>query len=75
MKYLVVALRSQAWCNNFKEPDLYDDPMNFGPFKSHRIAKQVRAELNKDRLHVLKGGQPVDIGPTFRKVWIEEAPE
>jgi hypothetical protein len=49
--------------------------MTWGPYKTLRYAKKIRAKLNKERVVVWLryGEQSVDVGPAFRNVTIVES--
>lgn len=49
MMYKVVSYRTRTFCKVFAVPELYDQPIIWGTWKTLRHAKKVRARLNKDR--------------------------
>lgn len=73
MKYRVVALRSRTCCKAWGIPERYNDTVVFGLLHLE-FAMQTRADMRKQRVIARRKGKPVDIGPVFRKVWIEEVP-
>ncbi len=73
MMYKIEAYRSLTFCYVFSKWKYYNTPMYWGPWKTLRCAKRIRAKLNKERCSTVdQFGVTTDHGPAFRTVSIIE---